>query len=330
VKKIAPISNQSDLRQNARRPAAQPGFTLIELLVVIGIIAILAALLLPVLAAAKNKAKCTRCVSNMKQLALGFPMFADDHNQMYPPAGWANGSTTSPGKQVSWDSYINKYIGGNTRLADLEVGTLLADEVPNTLQCPLDTFPKVNWLGGLNASVIFAMRSYSMVAVNTTQGASGGWQRPPSKGLPSLTAAGNMNVGIFWQDPNSSDPANWDATGYSTSVVRDPSGTILLCENTHGQQCVGNIWTCICLGPLGGSFNNDLYQTVPNPQQQNPSSPTASQQANNQGNFLYQAQDNRFNYAFHDGHVEVLQMSQTVGSGSLTAPKGMWTVAPGD
>jgi len=306
------------------------GFTLIELLVVIAIIAILAALLLPALAAAKAKAKSARCMNNLKQLSLGFPMFADDHNQMYPPAGWANGTDTSPGSQISWDSYINKYIGGNTALADLAVGILTVDEVPNTLQCPFDTYPKVNWLGGYNASQIFAMRSYSMIAVNQTQGTTGGWQRAPSKGLPSLTAAGSMNVGIYWQDPSTSDSPNWDAIGYNTSVIRDPSGTILLCENTHAQQCVGNIWTCICLGPLGNGNTDDLTQTVPNPVQENPYNATQNQQSYNQGNFVYQAQDNRFNYAFHDGHVETLRMEQTIGSGTLTTPKGMWTIAPGD
>jgi prepilin-type N-terminal cleavage/methylation domain-containing protein len=69
-------------------------FTLIELLVVIAIIAILAAMLLPALASAKNRARRLSCMSQMRQLGLGFPMFADDHNDMLPPAGWANPSYT--------------------------------------------------------------------------------------------------------------------------------------------------------------------------------------------------------------------------------------------
>jgi prepilin-type N-terminal cleavage/methylation domain-containing protein/prepilin-type processing-associated H-X9-DG protein len=61
------------------------GFTLIELLVVIAIIAILAAILFPVFAQAREKARQTSCLSNLKQMGLAVLMYVQDNDEMYPP-----------------------------------------------------------------------------------------------------------------------------------------------------------------------------------------------------------------------------------------------------
>lgn len=79
---------------------SRKAFTLIELLVVIAIIAILAAILFPVFAQAKNSAKASASLSNNKQISLGVLMYASDYNDMFPIAqNWHTGS-------ISWgDNY---------------------------------------------------------------------------------------------------------------------------------------------------------------------------------------------------------------------------------
>jgi prepilin-type N-terminal cleavage/methylation domain-containing protein len=76
------------------------GFTLIELLVVIAIIAILAAILFPVFARAREKARQTTCTSNQRQIAVGLSMYAQDHDNKYPP---------NPGDTV-WTKSLSSYL----------------------------------------------------------------------------------------------------------------------------------------------------------------------------------------------------------------------------
>jgi prepilin-type N-terminal cleavage/methylation domain-containing protein len=80
-------------------------FTLIELLVVIAIIAILAAILFPVFAQAREKARQTSCLSNMKQIGIGLLMYASDYDSIYPPSQLGAGT-----ELVSWPQIMQPYI----------------------------------------------------------------------------------------------------------------------------------------------------------------------------------------------------------------------------
>ena len=105
---------ESKRSETGRRDAA--GFTLIELLVVIAIIAILAAMLLPALAQAKEKALRTQCINNQKQLLLAHMLYVGDNNDYLALPNYSNGgSNKKPGwlytpNQV-YDVAQNRYIG---------------------------------------------------------------------------------------------------------------------------------------------------------------------------------------------------------------------------
>jgi len=95
---------------------SEAGFTLVELLIVIAIIAVLAAILLPILAHARERANQTKCMSNLRNLAIALNEYADDNHGRYPGVAenvvgglsWPNGRTDDG----IWATRIDGYLGG--------------------------------------------------------------------------------------------------------------------------------------------------------------------------------------------------------------------------
>src|SRR5262245_13932702 len=89
---------------STRRHFTRQAFTLIELLVVIAIIALLAAILFPVLARAREQARKSSCLNNQKQLALGFLAYTQDFDEMLP-ISVDGGAGSGEGRLGGWTYY---------------------------------------------------------------------------------------------------------------------------------------------------------------------------------------------------------------------------------
>ena len=148
------------------------GFTLIELLVVIAIIAILAAILFPVFAQAREKARQTMCLSNAKQIGTGMMMYAQDYDEVLPIGGRGRHPGEPNTAPDRWDKLIMPYVKNGMR-ADGRGTT-------GTFMCPSrPTFPNsaTEPRGyGCNGNV---MGWVDIAAVNPA---------PPSRSLAEITS----------------------------------------------------------------------------------------------------------------------------------------------
>ncbi|MGA2176145.1 MAG: prepilin-type N-terminal cleavage/methylation domain-containing protein [Verrucomicrobiota bacterium] len=212
-----------------RQPCQAGGFTLIELLVVIAIIAILAALLLPALALAKQQAQSSQCMSNGHQLMVGWRMYADDNNDILAPNDYpyetCYATFARKNNVKNWVCGTMEQAIDSTNIAELTdpVGTALAHYVtsPGVYHCPADQYidPQSHQVH---------VRSMSMnSAVGTT------WYQYYAGGTPALGAPvqGGWLDGTSYTVPQST----WLTYGKTSAFTKPGPGNtwVIMDENPY-------------------------------------------------------------------------------------------------
>ncbi|MCW3097490.1 MAG: prepilin-type N-terminal cleavage/methylation domain [Chthonomonadaceae bacterium] len=207
-----------------RQPQRRHAFTLIELLVVIAIIAILAAILFPVFAQAREKARQTSCLSNLKQIGIALTMYQSDYDSMYPPSQLP----PSGANIVSWPTMVQPYIKNDQVFV-----------CPSTFA---GTFaPDTAYL--VATTKVYAGRTKTAVSFGVLTAADGTTAQPFI--VNGLSYGRNLipDTTASWFTPNFKTTANsksgFVTTGTTASVIEaqieDPAGTIHICDAMTGS-----------------------------------------------------------------------------------------------
>jgi prepilin-type processing-associated H-X9-DG protein/prepilin-type N-terminal cleavage/methylation domain-containing protein len=172
------------------------GFTLIELLVVIAIISILAAILFPVFASAREKSRQAVCQSNLKQIGDAVLLYTQDYDEILPPASYNDPAAASPSTTpTAWMYLVDSYV--KSGIAEAASGN--PGQAVSVYSCPDDGLTDVS--------------------------------NPPS---PSHDYAANANIMPSWITPTGYTPATNPPT--NVSKIHGPAQLVLMAEASGGSR----------------------------------------------------------------------------------------------
>jgi prepilin-type N-terminal cleavage/methylation domain-containing protein/prepilin-type processing-associated H-X9-DG protein len=279
------------------------GFTLIELLVVISIISLLISILLPALGKAREASRTISCANNEHQVGIAMISYATNHRDTLPQGG--RSGNPNGDHQICWDDLLSTYLGKNYpkwQQNPYGVGWegYKLNSPMTTLQCPSDTTAQApSW----PISSGYYKRSYSVPVADVT-----------NQGLSNSDTLFSSDLGRLTPQAN--------FRHYKLTDALKLGQTLLEVEHHNPLNLQGTVMGVYC------QYSNQQYAS------------SISWESNLSGTATDNGKHNgRWNYLFGDGHVKLMQASETWGTGGegasstgggFTWSKGYWTRDPND